>query len=503
MKQSERAEKRQKIQENQDQVFQKDWNRYMDARILSEDEKQQIWSAICRKRGSRKHRRAVRTGLGAAAAVACICLLVAGGTQAGRTTVIESVRRSGGDEILDTLRRLCGMEPESVQILQNRTPETAVYAPPLLDCDEERVIFANSRGMAVYDRKRQSVTATIDLQEIGCCYFTADSMQTKVLVEGSQIRIFNTKDGEVTGSCYVYELPEPSEEAVHLKPQKVEKADDALHDAWEQKMNSRYQYSAAYLDNGTVQAWEESEKDTGIKYSKNSVTWTQKGARYTGCLLLCGDKYQLYTKNEDTGEALTEPLHIAVSKEAADEARDANTLPAFAYAGEDPIVKAVCEYMIKEEHIYRKPGISYVYIPVPILYEIVEEEEKIKVFGSFYSGIFYKNGNILVEDAGGYLSACIHLEKKNGAYHAVQVEKSGDGSHYEKGIRAFCQGRQDIYEKFFDYEKQEELHRKTAIEMIGQYVKDNQLDIRYYQEYGQDPVALFADEGGSTKKKEN
>ena len=59
------------------------------------------------------------------------------------------------------------MQPESVEILLNKTPEADVYAPPLLDCDQNRVIFANSRGMVIYDRQQQAVHATIDLQDIG------------------------------------------------------------------------------------------------------------------------------------------------------------------------------------------------------------------------------------------------------------------------------------------------------------------------------------------------
>ena len=32
----------------------------------------------------------------------------------------------------------------------------------------------------------------------------------------------------------------------------------------------------------------------------------------------------------------------------------------------------------------------------------------------------------------------------------VRVQKTGDGAYYEKGIRKFCQGYTDMYQKFFE-----------------------------------------------------
>lgn len=493
-----RAERSLELDKKQDDRFCRDWKAYIDVFELAEGQKQQIWDSIQQKRqiekpGKKKPGSMAGKGLVAAAAAACVVLVGMGSVHiVSGTKAAEAILWAGGGEILDSIRKLCGMEPESAEILQNMTPEAEVYAPPLLDCDEGRVVFTNSRGMVVYDRGRQNVTATIDLQDIGCNYFTVDSLQTKVIIEDSRIRIFNTKAGRVTGSCYVYQLPGHADAVENLKPEKVIKAEDSLQDEWEQKMNSRYYDTFANLGSETVEAWGR-EKGQDTKYSKDSVSWMKEGKRYFSCLLLQGGEYQLYTQNQDTGENSTEPLRISISKDAADLVKDANFLPEFVYTGDDKIMKAICDYLVEKEkgrYDEAEGSISYTFIPAPVIYDTVEENGELKVFGNFYGSHYYKNGNILEESGGGEMPACIHLKEENGSYQVVRMERTGDGSYYIKGIREFCKGYADIYEKFFDSGQTDELRKQMETAMIGQYVADNQLDIRYYHAFGWDPVEL-------------
>ncbi len=405
----------------------------------------------------------------------------------------EKIAAADGYDFIDNyfqqMIQKTGME--SAQILQNRTPEAEVYAPPLIDCDENRVIFVNSRGMVIYNRKQQSVMAVIDLQKIGCNYFTVDSLGTKIIAKDNQIRIFNTKDNQVTGNCYVYELSKYTEKAELLEPVKVTKAEDRLLDEWKEKMNGRYYDSFDYLGSETVSGWE-----NGItQYSKDALVWTKQGERCVSCLLLRDGEYQLYTRNENTGKAVTEPLIIAVSRQEAKQAEDANALPEFVYMGEDKILKTICDYMAGEEKATasRKTVSSEIFIPIPVIYDMIREDGEIKVFGNFYSFMYYKNGNTLEEDGGSEMPACFHLKKTNGSYDVVDVEKTGDGTYYQKGIEKFCQGHPHIYEKFLDHEKTMELYHQRKRMFIGQYVKDHQLDILYYHEFGWDPVELFTE----------
>jgi len=489
MKQSEADKK-------QEELFRRDWKKHVDSFAMTGEQKQRMWSAIQQKRGKKTAGRAAGRALGAAAAIVCMILIGAGGvneTSGGK--VAESIREAGGDDILKSIRRLCGMEPESAQIIQNMTPEMEVYAPPLLDCDENRVIFTNSRGMVIYDRQQQTVAATVDLQEIGCNYFTVDSLRTRIIIEGGRLRIFNEKEGQVMGNCYVYRLPEHTEGVENLKPEKVIKAEPSLQDVWEQKMKSRYYKTFDSMGNEVANAW--TEKEPEIKYSEYSVLWMREGKQCMSCLLLQDGDYQLYTRVQEAGEAMAEPLQISVSEESAGQVKDANALPEFVYTGEDAILKAVCEYLVQEERDrYDETGerISYVFIPAPVIYDIIEEGGEYKVFGNFYGSNYYKNGNILEESGGGEMPACIHLKKENGQYQVAGMEKSGDGAYYATGIREFCQGHEDICEKYFDHESTDKVRRQMEMSMIEQYVTDNQLDIRYYHQYGWDPVELFTED---------
>ncbi len=92
------------------------------------------------------------------------------------------------------------------------------------------------------------------------------------------------------------------------------------------------------------------------------------------------------------------------------------------------------------------------------------------------------------------MPACFHLKQSQGQYQVVRVEQAGDGAYYEQGIRDFCEGHMDIYQKFFDDPQANQTQRDQVTQaMVLQYVKDHQLDIRYYHDFGWDPVDLSPD----------
>lgn len=513
-------EQNRKFEQNE-QHLQDDLQSYMGTFQLSDSKKQQIWQNIHQYRSqnqsqSRKRFSAAKRVLGTAAiGVGVLFIGVIGVNNASGGRVVESIRQAGGDKVIDTIREFCGIEPESVEIIQNMTPEAQVYAPPLLDCNDTRVIFASSRGMVIYDRIQHKAAATIDLQEIGCNYFTTDTLVTKVLIEGDEISIFNTKDQKAQGNCYRYKVPkeevngqddlskqtdiaiaagETQKQIVwNLKPIEITEAEDALLQEWEQKMGRRYEDTFALVDADTMAGWEES-KEGSVKYSKDAVCWTAADKKaYVSCLLLKGEAYELYSWNPDTGNAVSEPLPMAVSEEVSRQNQDANHLPQYSYTGDDPIMKAICDYLAAEEKDYAWEALAkHVMIPAPVIFETIKENGEVKVFGNFWRFWYYKNGNTLEEDGGGEAPACIHLKEENGVYKVTKMEKTGDGAYYVKGIQEFCEGYPDIYEKFFD-DNRDDQRERIQKESIEQYITDNQLDIQYYHAFGGDPVELFAE----------
>lgn len=512
-----------------DNFLRRDWNDFWDTCQLSKEQKQELWTAIQNRRGKKQSGR-LTAGILKSAAAACILIIgtvsifplmkgqitesnwqadsdeiTGANRQTDKDEITDANRQTGKDDagITDHTWQLCEMQPESVEILLNKTPEADVYAPPLLDCDQNRVIFANSRGMVIYDRQQQAVHATIDLQDIGCNYFTADSIQTQMLIQQDQIFIFNTKNGQAAGSCYVYHLPKYDGSVQSLEPLKVIRADDRLQEQWRQRMETRYSDTFSHIilttgkDSDTeVRPWTEVSDKQETQYSQSCVSWTQDQETYLSCLLLRGRAYSLFTKNQDTGETTEEPLPIRVCEEAASQLKKENELPAFTYTGESKLLQAICTYLISEEQgrYYMQPDLSYVCIPSPVIYGIIEEEGITKVFGNFHINNFYRNGNILENQSGGEMPACFDLKQSQGQYKVIRVEQTGDGAYYEQGIRDFCEGHMDIYQKFFDDPQANQTQRDQVTQaMVLQYVKDHQLDIQYYHDFGWDPVDLSPD----------
>lgn len=458
--------------------------KYVNQFSLSESQKQQMWQNIHRRQ-VRKLRRPVKKVLSAAAIFACIVFVGGIGANA-----------ASGGKVVESIQKLCGIEPKSVEIIENMTPEAEVYAPPLLECNKERAIFATSRGIVIYNRKEKEILAVIDLQEIGCNYFTADSIETKVMIDDSKIQIFNVNRDSFLpqGNCYSYELPkkrEKKDEILELKPSLVKQAENTLSAQWEEKMGTRYHKTFEQIQD-TVQRWRD-EKDKLVKYSEQSVEWEESGKKMSACLLFLEtgkskQEYKLYIWEQDTGEAFEETLEINLSKKASELNQQVNKLPKFVYTGKDEIMRVICDYIVQHETTEsNKPG--SVVIPAPIIYDTVKTKNGVKVFGNFWSFAYYRNGNVLENDSGGEKPACFHLKKVNGAYQVTKVDETGDGERYQKGIEEFCKGHPDIYQKYFD-EGNQKMLEQIRKKLIKQYVSDNQLDIRYYHDYGWDPVEL-------------
>ena len=319
--------------------------------------------------------------------------------------------------VTELIREFCSTEPESTQniepdsaqIMENRTPESEIYAPPILFCDETRLFFANSRGMVIYDRTKEKVTATIDLQEIDCHYFTANSLETRILVEGNTILVFNEKNEKVQGDSYVFEISasEEPDTVLNLKPIET-KRDGSLAEKWEKTMGKRYVDTFERVDPATMCAWEEGKAE-GIQFSKKSVLWTsEKGEHFMSCLLTEQDSYKLYTVNTETGNSDTQQLTIIIPEVLSIQNEKANTLPRYEYTGKDMKMKAICDYLVEHETEEEE----YPLIPAPVIYGTVKENGVLKVFGNFCYYYYYKNGNTLEEKGGSEMSACFHLKKK-------------------------------------------------------------------------------------------
>ena len=113
------------------------------------------------------------------------------------------------------------------------------------------------------------------------------------------------------------------------------------------------------------------------------------------------------------------------------------------------------------------------------------------VFCNLWNFVYYQNGNTLECESGGESPARLRLHPDAdapGGYQVIEDLRTGDGSEYDKGIKEFCKGYPGMARKYFDYEETDREEARTAL--IRMYVKNNDLDIKYYKAYGWDPVPV-------------
>ena len=185
--------------------------------------------------------------------------------------------------------------------------------------------------------------------------------------------------------------------------------------------------------------------------------------------------------NEPT-DVKTEVLNLNVSEDATQQ----EELPAFAYTGDDTILKTICDYMCSEDQGYDTE--DAVYIPAPVIYATVTKGDEVIVFANLWSYVYKQNGNALDCEAGGSQPSRLKLQSDgNGGYTIKEHLTAGDGEEYAKDIKEFCKGYQVSPEKFMQSGNNSEEIRKALVKM---YVDNNQLDIKYIKDYGWDPIPL-------------
>ena len=461
------------------------YHSYLDTLKPSEELINKIWENINSKENQKKHWFPFRVQIQAAVLV-LICFALIFAVFGNGITKIRSIH---------SLMGFWDVDAEN-DIIRNIVQETEVYAPILWECSEKTLIFATARGAVVYDRHEKQIIAVIDLQNIGCHYMNTNTLATRAYIENNQLWIFNEKDGIANGSCYIYTIPGYSGEIQNLKPEHICDADSGHIEKWQQYYSGHYR--SAY----------EAVKEYGLtlpfgEYGQNSkdiFLWTDASKKSLQSLLIIKPQDReclLYTYDSAADVEYKEQMNISLTEDEIQQLSLSNYLPEYVYTGQSAIFAAICEYLYNEERqsvlnwenkYYNRP---MVWIPAPVIFDIVEEDGEIKVFGNFYSFIYYKSGNTLECESGGEKPACIHIEENDEGYKVIDMEIAGDGNQYTKDIKKFCKGHPFIRLKYLNYNKVRNRVEEMRKELIKGYVVSQGLDIKYYHDYGQDPVAIW------------
>lgn len=414
----------------------------------------------------------------------------------------------------------------------------AVYASDLVGIDCDYLVLANERALLIYDRKQDAVVGVLDLQQMDCNYLNADSIATRIFMDDGKLYLFNE-----TGINQ--ELPEgaaaPLPEFAYIYDiSGLSDTESALTNEDIQKLSSESIYddsidNTAYLTRITdkkqikkiVERWNSHAKDQfvdtfdhfqdadflngdyekqyGTSYSVNSLYWPDSsGKNILSCLVVDGESnYELYSKQPD-GTIISDKLNMTVidppaasdsdtdTSDDTAQAADPNQLPTFSYSGDDAIMATLCEYLnqLDAQNMYAHEANS-VYIPTPVIYGTAESGDDIYVFCNLWSYWYYRNGNTLECESGGEAPARLLLHPDSNAasgYKVTEDLRTGDGSEYAAGIEKFCEGFPGMADRYFHSEKSDTDDIRT--ELIRMYVQDNDLEIKYYKDYGWDPVLV-------------
>lgn len=493
------------------------------------------------------------------AAVLILCLvfsvgfggIAADAASGGRTT---AVIREVSEKIQSSIHRL--MSDEDKQLADETVAlPIQVFASDLVGIDEHYILLANERGLLIYDRSREEITAVLDLQQMECNYLNANSIATRIFMDTGKIYLFNETGIEqragkmisdsLPESAYICDLSMLSAQTALESPEAANSEQNlnanstsgeipdkdgyltyitdtkeirAIYDLWSNYAKTRISdtfdsfYGSDFLD-------QDNEKFNDMSYSRNSLSWTDKSGRnMLSCLVAYGNSdYELYTKNAD-GTLTCEKLDLTVkvnadnndanhSNDHSDQTIDgqisgdqsgstaetSDALPAFSYTGDDAVLATICAYMMEsdEGQGYYRSSEASVYIPAPVIYDVKQKDDDLMVFCNLWSFIYYRNGNTLECESGGEAPARLRLHPDSnapGGYQVIEDLRTGDGSEYAKGIKEFCKGYPGMARKYFNYEGTEREDSRTAL--IHMYVQDNGLDIKYYKDYGWDPVPV-------------
>jgi len=440
----------------------------------------------------------------------CVCLV----------TVILVYVQSGGS-IAGALKKLWDNTGNPQEVVD----QTVNYAfhgldmAEFIDCNEERVIFASTLGLILYDRKQKRVVGTIDLKEIGCYYFEDDIPTTRFLPEKDRLTIYNHHNKNRQESSYIYDLSQcrslTAGEVKALKPVRTEIISDSLDKRWAayQKESRRDTYETEVY---AIFGEELLSRESWI-FSPHAILWkgTNDGT-YVSTLAVSSVKdndrtsgkteyrFFLCTKDVNSGKSTEELLELRAE---LPDTQKKQSLPDYKYKTEDPIVKALADCAIKDptlfNGVYYDVGITCethypddtLILPVINIYEIRETKKYTKVYGDFSICECKRSGNMLYETglSSGFTGyGCAYLQKNSHGYEVEKIVHPRDGSYMIEDMAAMCDNditlSQQMYKKYSS--KGQEIRRKEIIRMIKDYISTNKLNIQYYKEDLQSPIKL-------------
>ena len=171
---------------------------------------------------------------------------------------------------------------------------------------------------------------------------------------------------------------------------------------------------------------------------------------------------------------------------SAASSKDTTTANAYSQQQPDSYLKAIDKYIVEE--IGKNYDKSDVCIPQAMIVAADDKDDQdIKVWGDFWVFNYKIAGDTLKTASGGSHPGLIHLKKSGNGYEITSFERVADGADNLPSAKRIFGDKFDAFQKMNSNEKGREKHRAQG---IATYVKEHNIKVTMYQDYGWPVVKL-------------
>ena len=148
---------------------------------------------------------------------------------------------------------------------------------------------------------------------------------------------------------------------------------------------------------------------------------------------------------------------------------------------------AISDFLVKEIGSQYSPG--EICVPVLMIVSTEENADNMLVWGDFWVFNYQIAGDTLKTVSGGNYSGCMTITRANddSPLQVMAFEQTEDGAGNEASAKRIFGKHYDVYQNMHSNQDVREAVRK---EQLKEYVRQHNLNVRYYQDFGWPAVEL-------------
>ena len=165
-----------------------------------------------------------------------------------------------------------------------------------------------------------------------------------------------------------------------------------------------------------------------------------------------------------------------------EKAESADSLDAVGMMNNFPFLPAINQYLVDSIGLHYAPGEVCIPCATVVGCDQAESDSAMMVWGDFWVYNFNVAGDTLKTVSGGNHPGLMRvMQNEKGEFEVLSFEQVEDGHGNEASAKRIFG---DLYEAFHSINSNEEAREETRSVAIGWYVKNHNLPVKYYQDYG-------------------